>query len=294
MMEEIIRKIIREELAESNKNTQEVAKGEHKPFAVYMGEGVVLTRSFNDIMYEVSSYDCTMIPHLILHGVYESEITKYFLNNVKEDSVFLDIGANFGYYTCLVSKKIDAGKGGKVYSFEPNRNAFELLQKNIMLNWINSSGVFLNNFALSDSEGEVSFKNYKYRFGGSQFYTEDESSDAINTMEVVKVSTKTLDSYLGESSKVDFMKIDVEGAEFKVLKGAEKTIDRSNDVKIVLEWSISQFKGHGIAPESFVEFFKNKGFKPYGLKWQDGSATEVTYEFLLSTEEHICGILFQR
>src|ERR1051326_866124 len=85
--DEGIRRIIKEELAANN----ELTRDRHTPFAVYMGDGTVLTRSFYDIMYLVSSYDCTMSPHFILHGVYESELTKYFINNVKEDSVFVDV-----------------------------------------------------------------------------------------------------------------------------------------------------------------------------------------------------------
>jgi FkbM family methyltransferase len=290
MIEDIVRNIIKDELLDNIKNDHSI----HKPFAVYMGEGVVLTRSFYDIMYEVSSFDCTMTPHLIIHGVYESELTKYLINNIKEDSIFVDVGANFGYYTCLIAKRISANKGGKVYSFEPNKTAFELLQKNVMMNWIDWSSVSLNQLALSDSKGEVLFKNYKYRFGGSQFYTVEESSTNINQMEVVKVKTDTLDYVLRDATKVDFMKIDVEGAEFKVIKGAENIINLNKDIKILIEWSISQFEGQGINPANLADFFKIQNFRPHILNWENGNATEVSYDFILTTQEHICAILFSR
>jgi FkbM family methyltransferase len=287
--EEGIRNIIREEL-----NAHRQAHSNHVPVGVYMGEGTVLTKSYYGTLYLVSSYDCTLAPHFIVHGVYESELTKYFLNNVKEDSVFVDVGANFGYYSCLAAGKINGGKGGKVYSFEANRNAFALLQKNIMINWIDSNAVSLNYVALSDTEGTTQFKNYKYRFGGSQMDSYNEDSEGINTAEIVTVNTKKLDQFLGSAPKVDFIKIDVEGAEFKVLKGAEKTIDNNPQIRLFLEWNNDQFRGHGSSPEEVIAFLKGKNLEPFKLDWRDGSATRVSYDYLRETSDHICAILFTR
>ncbi|WP_205509327.1 FkbM family methyltransferase [Longitalea arenae] len=294
--EDIIRKIIREEVNNNNAAISGFVKqkDEHVPFAVYMGEGTVLTRAYTDILYLVSSYDCTLAPHFIVHGVYESELTKYFLNNVKEDSVFVDVGANFGYYSCLAAKRVNAGKGGKVHSFEANRNAFALLQKNIMINWIDWNAVSLNYVALSDSEGTVQFKNYKYRFGGSQMDSYNEDSEGINTAEIVTVNAKKMDQILGAGARVDFIKIDVEGAEFKVLKGAENVINNNPQVKLLIEWNNDQFRGHGASPEEVIAFLKGKKLQPYRLDWRDGSASEVTYDYLASTSDHVCAILFTR
>ncbi|MBS1607961.1 MAG: FkbM family methyltransferase [Bacteroidetes bacterium] len=286
MIEEIIRKIVKEELIH-HKNYS------HTPFAVYMGDGTVLTKSFYDVMYLVSSYDCTMAPHFIIHGVYESELTKYFLNNVKEDSVFVDVGANFGYYSCLMAKRINGSKGGRVFSFEANINAFVLLQKNMMANWVDQGAVSLNHIAISDKEEEVSFKSYKYRFGGSQFYTTAEDEQLINTMEVLKVKTKTLDSYLA-NHRVDFIKIDVEGAEFKVLRGAEGIIRNNPSVKILLEWDNGQFSGQGVNISDLVNFLRTRNLKPSKLNWEDGSTSDTSYDYLLSTHDHLCGVLFTR
>lgn len=285
--EEVIRKIIREEVSNNRKD-------DHIPFAVYMGEGTVLTRSYFDVLYLVSSFDITLVPHFIVHGVYESELTKYLLKNAKSDSVFVDVGANFGYYSCMVAKKIEAAKGGKVYSFEANKNAFAFLEKNISLNWIEWNAVSLNCIALSEKDGTVQFKAYKYRFGGSQIVDYDESTEDLNVAEVLTVNTKRLDQVLGAGTKVDFIKIDVEGAEFKVLKGAENTITNNPNIKLLLEWNNDQFRQHGSSPEEVIAFLKDKQLQPYRLDWRDGSASPVSYDYLSSTSDHICAILFSR
>jgi len=225
--------------------------------------------------------------------VYESELTKYLLNNIKSDSVFVDVGANFGYYSCLVAKRIESGKGGKVFSFEANRNAFAFLEKNISLNWIDSSGVSLNCIALSEKEGEVQFKAYKYRFGGSQIVDYAENSDDLNEAEVVTVKTTRMDQVLGQQ-KVDFIKIDVEGAEFKVLKGAENIIKNNPNIKLLIEWNNDQFTQHGASPAEVIAFLKDKKLQPFRLDWRDGSASPVSYDYLGSTSDHICAILFTR
>ncbi|HET9825616.1 MAG TPA: FkbM family methyltransferase [Chitinophagaceae bacterium] len=284
MIEEIIRRIVREELDRKNY---------HVPFAVYMGEGVVLTRSFYDVLYLISGFDCTMTPHFIMDGVYESELTKYLLNNVKENSVFVDVGANFGYYSCMMAKRISAARGGKVYAFEPNKNAFLLLQKNVMINWLDGNSISLHGVALSDVQEEVQFKNYKYRFGGSQLYTYEENAEEINTAEIVKVSARTMDSYFPNGAKVDFLKIDVEGAEIKVLKGAEQTINNNPNIRIILEWDNELLKGHGTNSSALIEFLEIKKLRPFKLDWHDGSTSEISFDYLLSTSDHLCGVLFE-
>ncbi|WP_166437268.1 FkbM family methyltransferase [Niastella caeni] len=292
----MLRKIIREEVGNNNSTIRDLVnkKNDHIPFAVYMGEGAVLTRSYFDVLYLVSSFDVTLAPHFIVHGVYESELTKYLLNNVKSDSVFVDVGANFGYYSCMIAKKIESGKGGKVYSFEANKNAFAFLEKNISLNWIDWNAVSLHCIALSDKDGTVQFKSYKYRFGGSQIVDYDESTEDLNVAEVLTVNTKKLDQVLGAETKVDFVKIDVEGAEFKVLKGAENTITNNPNINLLLEWNNDQFRQHGASPAEVIAFLKGKKLQPFRLDWRDGNASPVTYDYLGATSDHICAVLFKQ
>jgi FkbM family methyltransferase len=294
--EEIIRNIIREEVSGNNGVIRALVKekDEHIPFAVYMGEGTVLTRSYYNVMYLISSYDTILAPHLILNGVYESELTKYLLNNIKSDSVFIDVGTNFGYYSCMIAKRVDPGKGGKVYSFEANKSTFTLLEKNMMINWIDKSAISLHCFALSDKEGTVQFRNYKNKVVNSQMVESDEKAEDLNIAEVVTVETKKMDQVLGSGSRVDYVKIDVEGAEFKVLKGAETTIESNPDIKLLIEWNNEQFHRHGASPDEVIAFLKGKDLKPFTLDWRDGSASEVTYDFLRSTTDHLCAVLFTR
>jgi len=289
MTEDIIRNIIREEIQANNTAIEQ--KIEYftnlLPFATYMGDDIVLTKSYFNVMYLVYTHDSIVAPYLIKNGVYETELTKYLLNNIKPDSVFVDVGANIGYYTCLAAKKIS---NGKIFAFEANETAFRLLQRNVMINWANCS-VSLEHIAVSKNKGEVYFKNYKYRFVNSQFFISDEDKE-INTGDVVKVSTISLDEYFPKDQRIDFLKIDVEGAELKVLEGASQIIENNPGIKILMEWSVPQLKAQNTNPDNILKLLSGYAFLPYQLDWRDGSSSPISYE-LISQKEYICSVLFE-
>jgi FkbM family methyltransferase len=288
MIEDVIRNIVREEIQANNSAIEQ--KIEYftnlLPFATYMGDDIVLTKSFFNVMYLVYSHDSIVAPYLIKNGVYETELTKYLLNNIKADSVFVDVGANIGYYTCLAAKKIFTGK---VFAFEANEMAFKLLQRNVMINWPNCP-VSLENVAVGKSKGEVYFKNYKYRFVNSQIVTEEEQGE-INTSEIVKVPVIPLDDYF-KGQRIDFLKVDVEGAEFDVLKGAMRTIESNPQVKILMEWSVDQLRNQKTNPVDVLKFLSTHEFRPSQLDWKDGSSTPISYDFI-ETKDYICSVLFE-
>lgn len=144
---------------------------------------------------------------LLITKEYEPVETKIIKGLVKEGDVIVDAGANIGYYTVLLSRAV--GDTGKVYAFEPGEECFNLLSKNIKEN--GCKNVVLINKALSDKEGDI------------QFYINERdkgSSSMIKDANGFKVTVKgtTLDKEIDEP--IDFMKMDIEGAELGALKGA--------------------------------------------------------------------------
>jgi len=88
---------------------------------------------------------------LAKYGIYENETTDYFLENVSEGDVVLDIGANIGYFTLLFASSV--GKEGKVFSFEPEPSNFKILKKNAKIN--NFQNIIFENVAVSNSNGTI-------------------------------------------------------------------------------------------------------------------------------------------
>jgi FkbM family methyltransferase len=152
----------------------------------------------------------------------------------KQGDIVIDIGAHIGRYTIISSKRV--GSNGKVVAIEANPGNFEMLNRNIKLNKL--TNVISLNYAVYSKETKIKL----YLPGeesGYTIYNTIMSNRAINEDKFVEVSANTLD-YLLQSKgikeeEVNWIKIDVEGAEFEVLKGAANVLSNSKDIALLIE-----------------------------------------------------------
>ena len=182
-------------------------------------------------------------------GTCDIYCTKLVRRHVKSGAVCVDVGANLGWYTTLF--RLIAGENGQVHSFEPVPQTFARLEKNVSLNGA-PPNVYLNNFALGDEEKDLEIHVFADQPSGhsSLAVKEGEKSEAI------QVKVKTLDSYLTERGikQVDFLKVDIEGAELMFLKGAEKLFKQSKPPVILMEMALQTSKEFGYTPNDLLEF----------------------------------------
>ena len=164
-------------------------------------------------------------------GSYEPQTERFIRQNVKPGMTVLDIGANTGYMTILLADVV--GAHGQVHSFEPMPANYELLRKNVDANGLNQ--VHLHNFALSDRKGEATLHIDPGNDGGNTIG--NVVGEGWSGHSVITVATEALDDFLGRAGidKVDFIKIDVEGAESLVFSGAHKLLSRADAPLIVCE-----------------------------------------------------------
>ena len=163
---------------------------------------------------------------LILHGVHEKFITQVVKSRVTEGMKVVDVGANIGYYTLLFARLV--GPSGKVYAFEPDPNNFALLSKNVEMNGF--TNVVLINKAASDSSGVADLYISEHNKGGHSMFNFNREKTSI------KVETVSLDDYFREyEGNIDFVKMDVEGAEYKVLRGMRHLLRVNGRMKILTE-----------------------------------------------------------
>jgi FkbM family methyltransferase len=154
---------------------------------------------------------------------HEQKLREYFNLN---KGIFIDVGANIGKYAVMVGRRLK--NKGKVIAFEPMHENFEILKKNIKLNDLDNVVIPLE-VALGNREGNINFYIDSEGIGGRH-------SLVKKTKNKIKVKVRKLDNVLKELKikRVDLIKIDVEGAEAEVLKGAVKTL-KNYHPKIIFE-----------------------------------------------------------
>jgi len=153
-----------------------------------------------------------------------SHILNLLNSKMEAKSVFLDIGANVGLIGVNIAK---SNEKCNVYAFEPYPDTFIRAAATIALNELNNMEIF--QLALGDSEGEISFNfPYGHSGGASALPIQADSVLGKPKYDTIKVRCTTLDSFVEERKipHVDLMKIDVEGYEPNVLRGAKKVIAR--------------------------------------------------------------------
>jgi FkbM family methyltransferase len=153
----------------------------------------------------------------------EFKLIKYFIKNIKDESVFYDIGSNYGFYSALVAKFIEQGE---IHAFEPNKRAF-----NILVNFLHENNFIANELAIANYNGYIDFYDagVSGRSGGSTTLTSVFNKKEKN-YEKIKVNACKLDDYILKAKKPDFIKIDVEGGEENVLLGGTKFLIENNPV----------------------------------------------------------------
>lgn len=220
---------------------------------------------------------------------YEQADSEMLYKLVNDGDTIFDIGANIGWYSNHLSKKLPLAS---IYSFEPIPDTFAQLRSNTQLN--KSGNVTLNNFAFSDKIQVLPFYYSPTITGASSSVNITENS----TMVKLECQANTIDNFIEENniSKLDFIKCDVEGAEFMVYKGGIASIEKYKPIvfsEMLRKWS-AKFNYH---PNDIISLFCNWGYNCYTTrKGKLELVPEVTDEtietnfFFLHPEKHAAKI----
>jgi FkbM family methyltransferase len=167
------------------------------------------------------------VPARLLSGIdWEPENLDILLSYIRPDSVVLDVGANFGFFTVSLTRRL---KSGQLHAIEPHPALCTLLRRNLLINSIETK-VTLHEVAASDVSGETTIFYPEGALGsGSVHWTEGGPGQYLTVM------ARTLDETLPAQLSVDIIKIDVERHELAVLNGAKQLLSRSPDVIILME-----------------------------------------------------------
>jgi len=189
---------------------------------------------------------------LVTRGTYDSLMTDVLRYHVREKTCCIDIGANIGYFTLILSKKVK--NTGVVLAYEPERRNYNLLTRNLELNQV--TNVFPTLGALAAQKDLKTLYTSKSYFGSHSL--REGVSKGKKNVELVNVDT--LDNQVG-SKKIDFVKVDVQGAEYEVLQGMQVTIKNNPDIVMVWEYLPEGLRRFNCTPFTFLGALQNGGFK---------------------------------
>ena len=165
------------------------------------------------------------------YRTYEPEVWSRFLDEVREGDVVIDVGANVGFYAVAAAQR-----GGRVVAFEPDPTAVRALRRHIRLNRVRAHiDVVPALVGADDGAGVLAQRERSFVSSAATLYLSAETSYRV----VPRVS---LDSALAEHAAVAVLKIDVEGYELAVLRGARKLLAEKRPRLIMVEvhpWELS-------------------------------------------------------
>lgn len=186
-------------------------------------------------------------------GEYEPSITRIISQLVQPGDICLDVGANIGWYTTLLQKIV--GNDGSVHAFEPVPNVYEKLRRNVSHNEP-PSNVKINNLALGNTEKIVDLHIFANLPEGHH------SIATFDNTEYESFSCRmiTLDSYLTENQigEVNFVKVDIEGAEKMMLEGADILFKQKRPPIWEIEMALETTRGFDYLPNDLIEYIRGK------------------------------------
>lgn len=196
-------------------------------------------------------------------GTHEPSVVQGLEELVQPGWTAIDVGANIGYFTLLMAKRV--GPQGKVIAFEPLAENFNILQENIKLN--RHPNVVAENCALMSSSERVELRSAT---PGAITWVASVRVKQDSAVESESVEAISLDEYVEKKgiAKVDFLKIDVEGAEESVLDGATKVLERDKPVLLIELHELDRFKDQH--PAILKLRARNYQVRTLGLRqWQE-------------------------
>lgn len=221
---------------------------------------------------------------LAVNEEYEIAETRIVQEQISAGQVVLDIGANIGYFTLKFARLI--GDQGKVYAFEPDPDSFRILKRNILSN--EYQNVILEPVAVSNVSAQAFLERDKYNNLDHQLVYESKSS------KVIAVQTIRLDDYFRFINEpVDFIKMDIQGAEVLAFEGMHEIVLRSKCLKLLTEfWPIGlQHFGGTNGAAHYLHELERFGFDIFEVDKMSGalflrSSIELLEKYLPSSRTY--------
>jgi len=225
--------------------------------------------------------DIGMISLVSNDAVYEPDVWMALSLLLKPGATFIDVGANVGIHTARALALVQ--RSGKVLAFEPNAQLFPMLRENIVLNG-GSSVAQARQVAVYDRPGRMTFsyEANQHRVGALVLDGAVNYGESVSEVEVV-----TLDDFIDSipDSAPTLIKIDVEGREEGVIRGAGRLLAERQDIALIMEFHQGVMTSVGTDVRQLMDRLGDAGLHPYRI-----SATgfvALSFDEVIEIETHI-------
>jgi FkbM family methyltransferase len=195
---------------------------------------------------------------IYLFGHFDEKGINFMKKNLKQGDVFFDIGANIGCYTLIASKI--TGTSGQVFAFEAIREVYEKLMFNIRLNQMTE--IKAENVAIFEKEELLNFYvSSRENIGMSSIFHHD--TERGDTVQVQAIS---VDEYVKQNhiNRIDFIKLDIEGAELHALNGMRETLKRFRPI-LLMELSTEVLPNTPLTPDEITQLLRELNYRQMAI-----------------------------
>jgi FkbM family methyltransferase len=229
----------------------------------YAGPGLDALVMTGDFDLVVPAAEEGLLVYILRHGLeaVEPGVRALLRRRLKPGGVAVDAGANIGVHSLAMAAAV--GSEGRVLCFEPLEHLASSLERSLRLNGF-AGRARVERAALADHTGQANF--HRAAHGPmSSLYALPQEAVADDT----RVRVTTLDASLPPGSRVDLVKMDVEGAEPRVWRGMQRVVAENPAIELVLEWSASHFRRSGEDAAAFMAAIRAAGFQAFEV--EDGA-----------------------
>lgn len=212
-----------------------------------------------------------LLRRLLIHGHYEPELAKLFASLIQADRDVIDVGANIGFFTILAAKRL---QGGRVLAAEPTIAAHARLLRNVAANHVADKTIVFNGLVgAEEARGEIKIVAGREEYSSTGAMNHPSIKGEAVILESIPI--RPLDALVRDHALAPaLLKIDVEGAEFAVLEGAQETLKTHRPV-VISEFARPLIERNGASPEAILELLERCGYDvkdPFDPKLKPGDA----------------------
>jgi FkbM family methyltransferase len=217
---------------------------EHRGFKIHFGEE-----------------DRGLASFLLNNRDYEAETREVIERQLREGDVFLDLGANIGFFTLLAGRIV--GDSGRVIAFEPTPRTRAILQRNVTENGLDGR-VWIDERAITEKRGRAHFTV----LSDSEYNSVVSDDRGGHTIEVETIS---VDDYISDHgiSRVAMVKMDIEGQELPALRGMRETISENPWIKVIFEYHQARLAESSVKGVALFDLLRDYGLDCFTMLFRE-------------------------